>query len=169
MKKTRALYLVVAMFSLSLFGGCDYGRMYDQDVIKTYGQEMPEMDKRTMPIQDGFQRLASTDPKSLKNPLTCSKIFKDQGARAYNFYCMQCHGSRGDGNGTVGQSFSPLPADLLSPATLSKHDGELYAKVRLGFKRHPVLFSTISAEDAWAVIIYLRSIAGTCAAPSTGG
>jgi hypothetical protein len=33
----------------------------------------------------------------------------------------------------------------------------LYAEARLGVARHPRLFSTVSAEDAWAVIIYMRS------------
>jgi hypothetical protein len=58
----------------------------------------------------------------------------------------------------VGQSFTPLPTDLTSRVTLAQKDGELYAKIRLGFRRHPVLFTTVSAEDAWAVIIYVRSM-----------
>jgi hypothetical protein len=37
-------------------------------------------------------------------------------------------------------------------------DGELYAKIRLGFRRHPLLYSTISENDTWAVIVYLRSL-----------
>jgi len=61
--------------------------------------------------------------------------------------------------GTVGQSFSPLPTDLRSPYVQSQRDGEIYAKIRLGYRRHPPLYSTISENDTWAVVKYLRSLA----------
>ena len=149
-----------AMLILFTLCGCDYGRMYDQDVIKTYGQKMPEMDARTIPVQDGFQRLVNADPRSLKNPLHYSKASTEQGAQAYGYYCIQCHGPKADGDGTVGQSFVPLPADLSSRVVQDQSDGELYAKIRLGFKRHPKLFSTVSEADTWAVVVYVRSLKG---------
>jgi mono/diheme cytochrome c family protein len=158
MIRRRWTLWTVGILFLSLSWGCDYGRMYDQDVIKTYGREVPKMDPRTAPIEDGFHKLANADPGSLENPLPYSNASLERGARAYGYYCIQCHGPNADGNGTVGQSFTPLPADLASPSTISQKDGELYAKVRLGFKRHPVLFSTVSARDGWAMILYLRSV-----------
>ncbi|OPY75440.1 MAG: hypothetical protein A4E65_03562 [Syntrophorhabdus sp. PtaU1.Bin153] len=161
MSEIRVLLWRVVTFVLCFVCvGCDFGRMYDQDAIKTYGEKMPEMDRRTVPVQDGFQELANADPGTLKNPLAYSRASVERGSQAYTYYCVQCHGARLDGNGTVGQSFAPLPADLVSDATLAQQDGALYAKVRLGFKRHPALFSTVPAEDAWAVIIYMRSLRG---------
>ena len=150
----------VAMLILFTLCGCDYGRMYDQDVIKTYGQKMPEIDARTIPVQDGFQKLVAADPNQLKNPLQYSKASTEQGAQAYGYYCIQCHGPKADGNGTVGQSFVPLPADLSSRVVQDQSDGELYAKIRLGFKRHPKLFSTVFDADTWAVVVYIRSLKG---------
>jgi mono/diheme cytochrome c family protein len=135
--------------------------MFDQDVIKTYGKKMPEMDARTIPVHDGFQTLVAADPKRLKNPLQYSKSSIEQGVQAYSYYCIQCHGPKADGNGTVGQSFVPLPAeDLSSSDVQGQKDGELYARIRLGFKRHPQLFSTVSDGDAWAVVIYILSLKG---------
>ena len=161
MTVTRVMLSGVVMLILLKLCGCDYGRMYDQDVIKTYGRKMPEMDTRTIPVQDGFQTLVTADPKRLRNPLKYSKSSVDQGAQAYSYYCIQCHGPKADGNGTVGQSFVPLPTDLLSSGVQGQADGELYAKIRLGFKRHPKLFSTVSDEDTWAVVSYIRSLKGT--------
>ena len=148
--------LLMLLLAISLTG-CDYARMYDQDSVKSYERKMPPMDARTIPINDGFQALLHADAKSLKNPLSQSGHSVERGRVAYSYYCIQCHGPRMDGEGTVGQSFMPLPADLTSDRVLSKSDGVLYAEVRLGFARHPRLFSTISAEDTWAVIIYMRS------------
>ena len=160
MTGTRAMLSGITLLLFSLLCGCDYGRMFDQDVIKTYGRKMPEMDARTIPVQDGFQTLVTADPQRLKNPLQYSKSSVEQGALAYSYYCIQCHGPKADGNGTVGQSFVPLPADLSSSDVQGQGDGELYAKIRLGFKRHPQLFSTVSDGDAWAVVIYIRSLKG---------
>ena len=62
--------------------------------------------------------------------------------------------------GTVGQSFSPLPADLRSDDVQYQTDGALYAKIRLGYKRHPRLFTTISEGDTWAVVVFMRTLKG---------
>ena len=147
-----------AMLILFTLCGCDYGRMFDQDVVKTYGRKMPAMDARTIPVPDGFQTLVTADPSRLKNALQYSKSSIEQGAQAYSHYCVHCHGPKADGNGTVGQSFVPLPTDLSSSGVQGQGDGELYAKIRLGFKRHPRLFTTVSDGDAWAVVIYIRSL-----------
>ncbi len=154
----RAIVAGVALLALALSFGCDYGRMYDQDVIKTYGEKMPEMDERSMPAQGGFQALASCDPRTLRNPLPLSKESIGQGLLAYTYFCIQCHGTLADGRGTVGQSFTPLPTDLRTAAVQSQTDGELYAKIRLGFKRHPRLFDTVSDGDTWGVVNYIRSL-----------
>lgn len=149
---------LLVVFLVAVSTGCDYGRMYDQDSVKTYERKMPTTDKRSVPIRNGLVVLSNADPRGLRNPLLFSKEIVEHGTRAYNSFCIPCHGPKLDGNGTVGQSFAPLPTDLTSRTTLSQKDGELYTKARLGFKRHPVLFATVSAEDAWAVIIYMRSM-----------
>ena len=155
-KSKKVLGALMVLLATALMG-CDYARMYDQDSVKTYERKMPPMDVRTIPINDGFQALLQADAKRLKNPLSYSGQSVERGRLAYSYFCVQCHGPRLDGEGTVGQSFVPLPANLTSDRVLSKSDGVLYAEVRLGVARHPRLFSTVSAEDAWAVIIYMRS------------
>jgi len=159
MKRFAMAVALLAMCVIPLTG-CDYARMYDQDVVKTYRKKMPAMDPRTVPIRDGFQALIHADPAVLKNPLPYSDNSVEQGGLAYGYFCIQCHGPNLDGKGTVGQSFVPLPADLHSPAVLSKSDGMLYREIRLGVGRHPRLYPTVSADDAWAVVIYMRSKGG---------
>ena len=139
--------------------GCDYARMYDQDAVKTYERKITAMDKRAVPVTDGFQALARADVSVLRNPLSSSRESVEQGRKAYGYFCVQCHGPKLDGRGTVGQSFAPLPADLLSLTSLSLNDGELYGRIRLGFERHPALFTTLSSDDTWAVVLYIRALA----------
>ena len=148
---------VLLTASVIMLGGCEYGRMYDQDVVKTYGRKMKDMDKRTVPVKDGHEVLLQSNPENLKNPLPASQKSIKRGKVVYGYFCVQCHGAGLDGKGTVGQSFAPLPTALTSPAVVSASDGELYKKVRLGFKRHPALFPTVPEDDTWAVLIYIRS------------
>jgi mono/diheme cytochrome c family protein len=154
---TLGLAMLIAFVSIAA-AGCDYGRMYDQDSIKTYERKAPQIDQRTVPLTDGINALLSSDPGSLKNPLPQTAETVKHGRLAYTYFCVQCHGPKLDGNGTVGQSFSPLPANLRSSLVLSQDDGSIYAKIRLGYKRHPALFSTVASDDAWSVIAYMRSV-----------
>lgn len=158
MRKTFSLCMVVLCFAA--FSGCNYQRIRDQESVRTYKKEMPAMDERTIPILDGFQALKTADPETLKNPLPPTRESIARGKEAYGYYCVQCHGPKADGMGTVGQSFFPLPADLTSVDIQSQGDGELYAKIRLGYLRHPQLFTTISEGDTWAVVDFIRTLKG---------
>ncbi len=146
------------VFLLSAIWGCDYARMYDQESVRTYKKGIPEMPPETIPTTGGFQILNSAEPKNLKNPLPYTKEAVDQGKEAYFYFCVQCHGPKADGNGTVGQSFAPLPANLTESAVQGQSDGELFSKISLGFGRHPFLASTVSEADRWAVVNYIRSL-----------
>ena len=151
-------FWIVLFLFLFAPAGCDYGRMYDQESVRTYEKKMPDSPPGTIPISGGIEVLSRTDPQDLKNPVspTASAIF--QGRAAYFNFCVQCHGPQADGNGTVGQSFAPLPANLTDPQVLDQGDGELFYKISLGFGRHPPLASTVSEVDRWAVVNYLRSL-----------
>lgn len=152
--------VVLAIVALAGSYGCDYARMRDQASVRTYKRRMPDMDRRTIPVDGGFQILRTADPKSLNNPVPSNQESVVHGSQVYAYFCAHCHGPNADGLGTVGQSFAPLPANLASPAVQEQTDGELYAKTRLGFRRHPPLYTTVSEADTWAVVRYLRSLRG---------
>ncbi len=154
----RLFCLLCMLLSASLWG-CDYARMYDQESVRPYKREMPVMDERSVPVQGGFQTLLTTDPRALHNPVPPSGGSIDAGKRAYGYFCVHCHGPNLDGLGTVGQSFSPLPTDLRSGRVQAQADGELYSRIRLGYKRHPRLYTTVAEGDTWAIVTYLRSFA----------
>ena len=51
------VFFFVALIAM-VIPGCNYERMNDQEALKTFKKEMPVMDKRTVPVEDGFQVLA---------------------------------------------------------------------------------------------------------------
>lgn len=167
MKKKRTLgLLTVRLLSFCLLAavaaagaaGCNYGKMRDDEASQSYNDTFPQMPQRTLPAEGGIFAEKQADLSKLENALPPSAETIALGSERYRFYCGQCHGPRADGNGTVGQSFAPLPADLRSEAVQEQSDGELFYKIRFGFMRHPPLFSTASEEETWAVIRYLRSL-----------
>ncbi len=159
--RTARRGFLVALALAVILTGCDYARMRDQESVRTYKKEMPEMDPRTIPVRNAFQTLKTADPAALQNPFPTTTRSINQGMQAYGFYCIPCHGPRTEGFGTVGQSFAPLPTNLRSAGVQSQSDGELYAKIRLGFNRHPRLYTTIPDTDTWAIINYLRALGST--------
>jgi mono/diheme cytochrome c family protein len=152
-------YVLGMVVAAQLMTGCDYARMKDDEAVNTYQTKMPAMPAHTVPVGGGFETLRTIDPRTLANPLPAGPESVDQGRIAYGYYCIHCHGPKAEGFGTVGQSFSPLPANLKVAAIRIQSDGELFVKISLGYKRCPPLAFTVAEKDRWAVIDYLRQLA----------
>jgi len=150
-----ALLIVMAIQALT---GCNYSRMRDDEAVQAYNQPFPKMPKQTIPIEGGIWIEREAVPSDLANAAPQTAETVALGAERYGFYCIQCHGPRLDGNGTVGQSFSPLPANLKDQTVQEQTDGEIFYKIRFGYNRHPALYSTVTDYEAWAVIRYMRAL-----------
>lgn len=148
--------LPTLLIVLALTAGCDYGRMKEDEAIQTHETVLPEMPGRSIPREGGIEVLRQADSRDLRNPLPDTLQVVERGRERYGFYCRQCHGPKLDGRGTVGQSFAPLPTNLLDPKVQQRGDGEIFKRISLGIKRHPPLWYTVSEEDRWAIIRYLR-------------
>jgi mono/diheme cytochrome c family protein len=157
--KNCRMFIFLGFLALGLISqGCNYARMYDTEYVHTYEEASPEMPQGTVPVDGGIELLRAASPGELKNPLAYNDRAIEQGEWTYSNYCIQCHGPRGKGHGTVGQSFAPLPTDLSSPEVQRQKDGELFYRISLGYRRHPPLAGTVSEGDRWSVIVYLRSL-----------
>ena len=153
--------MVMSVIGLSYFvPGCEYSRMKDQESIRTYEAEPPEMPEGIIPISGGSAVLKASKPEDLRNPLSNTQEVLEKGRLAYGYFCVMCQGQKFDGNGSVGQSFAPLSANLVAPYVQQQSDGQLFYRISFGYKRHPPLASTVSEEDRWAILRYIRSIKG---------
>lgn len=143
---------------LFLLCGCDYGRMKEQEALRTYKTEIPEMAAKTIPVTGGLNVFREADPDKLRNPVLFTQESVRRGKEGYGYYCVMCHGSKADGNATVGQSFSPLPTHLKSLQVQKQTDGKLFYTITFGLRRHPPLGFMITEADRWAIIHYIRSL-----------
>ena len=138
-----------------------YGRMRETPAVRPHEDPLLIMVKGIVPISGGEAVYRATAGVNLISPLNMSQpSVIDRGRAVYLTYCAQCHGYKYDGNGTVGQSFQPLPTDLSSPQVQSKPDGELFKSVSYGVPsgRQPALETTITIDDRWHVIAFVKSL-----------
>jgi len=138
-----------------------YGRMRETPAVRP--QEVPlfNMEAGIVPVNAGEAIYRATPGVDLVSPLDAAEpLVVARGKAVYLTYCAQCHGYNYDGNGTVGQSFQPLPTDLRSPEVQTKPEGELFKTVSYGIsgKRQPALQTTITIDDRWHVIAFIKSL-----------
>lgn len=136
-------------------------RMYDQASVRTYSRQMPAMPGGTTPVKGRAVTAVLKTSETAKNPLPATAANVRNGRIYYGYYCLMCHGEKGDGDGPVGQSYIPKPTDLSSSSVDSLSDGQLYRKMLTGNGHDPVMIQTVLPDHRWPLVLYVRTFAGT--------
>jgi mono/diheme cytochrome c family protein len=169
MKKWTFFLVVVAIgilfvYNLLMFydNYSPFGRMRETPAIRPYEMPLPIMQAGLVPVDGGEALYRAAAPDNLKSPFsTDSSMVVQEGAKLYFTYCQQCHGVNHDGNGTVGQSFAPLPTDLQSPKVQSQSEGALFQHISYGVGgsgRQPALATTVFMDDRWRIVAFIKSL-----------
>lgn len=93
------------------------------------------------------------------NPVLATDGAIDRGQMIFHQNCELCHGPKGKGNGPMSTSLTPKPADLSSDHVQSQTDGALFWKILSGRGMMPTTQSTLSDEQRWALVDYIRTLA----------
>ena len=134
-------------------------RMREQVSVKPYDRQMPAMPAGAVPTTGRLQTLTAAQAKLKVNPLRGSREALANGRIYYGYYCIMCHGAKGDGNGPVGQSYVPKPTDLSSSKISRLTDGQLYGSMLHGIGHDPVMSQTVPLNQRWRIVTYVRSFA----------
>jgi mono/diheme cytochrome c family protein len=168
MKKTIGFLIVVAIVILAVYhaliyydNNFRYGRMRETPAVRPYEEPLLVKETGPVPVNGGeaiFRVSAGTEIQSsldMNQPTVIAR-----GKAVYLIYCAQCHGHNFDGNGTVGQSFAPLPTDLRSAKVQDSPAGVLFRNVSYGVPngRQPPLHATITVDDRWRVVAFVKSL-----------
>lgn len=137
------------------------GRMRETPLVRPHERPLLIMETGTVPIQGGDEMVRMALKKdALPESMTARKSLVEFGKLEYQSFCSHCHGNDLDGQGTVGQSFNPLPTDLTIPRVVQLSDASIFAAISYGTKRSPALASSMSVDSRNAVIRYIRSRQG---------
>jgi mono/diheme cytochrome c family protein len=167
MKKVVAAALILLVVILGAYhvlikidNDFPYGRMRETPSVRPYEEPLLLMESEIVPAAGGEAIFKATPAEQLRSPFQATPDVVKQGHRLYFTFCAQCHGKHHDGNGTVGQSFAPLPEDLRSAKAQSLPDGVLFKEISYGIPkgRQPPLATTIAVADRWRIISYVKSL-----------
>jgi mono/diheme cytochrome c family protein len=166
--------LIIALAGLTVFFGAysaltiydtyfKFGRMWQTPAVKPYEEPIPVMDADVVPVHGGEALYRAADAARLQSPFKppTAEIIAE-GGKLYFTFCLQCHGANHDGQGTVGQSFAPLPTDLRSPRVQETVEGVMFKEISYGLDRpggrQPALATTIFPDDRWKIVHYVKSL-----------
>jgi copper transport protein len=112
----------------------------------------------------GIFLLARPAPASLEqiNPVPPSAESIQRGQALFSTNCALCHGQTGKGDGPVGLTLNPRPADLTQHAIAGIHtDAQLFEWITNGFpgSRMPTFKSALSDTDRWHLVNFIRTLA----------
>jgi mono/diheme cytochrome c family protein len=168
MKKIMGFFIVVVILALAAYyfliyydNNFRYGRMRETPAVRPLEEPVLVEEAGLVPVNGG-EAVYRVTPGSELTPsvdMTQPAVIA-RGENVYRIYCAQCHGYNFDGNGTVGQSFAPLPTDLRSTKVQNSLPGELFKSISYGIPdgRQPPLHGTITFEDRWKVIAFVKSL-----------
>ena len=161
MKKTIVVLIVglpILFAGLFLFVLYEGPRMRVQHHVREFQMIMPNRAAGTVTVASHPKLPSAADAVGLKNPLPASAENFARAAVYYQYYCVFCHGYSGAGDGPVGQSYIPRPADLKSVKIAGYRDGELLRSMLIGNGHEPVLERVVPPEHRWYLVLHLRSL-----------
>jgi mono/diheme cytochrome c family protein len=150
-KTARLLTLITVVFliitSILLFTG---PRMKHQPSLKTF-KALPRLPSpESVPLNSTAYTANATFPDATKKNLESGKVY-------YGYYCIFCHGGDSKGNGQVGISYVPKPANLTTDS-IRKFSNEHFLWAMLNGAGHsPVLERVISPEYRGYIVVYVKN------------
>ncbi len=131
--------------------------MADQPSIKP--QEHPFLPPaNAVPIQGKERKRDLIEAFDLENPVPATPASIARGKALYGIYCTVCHGADARGKGPIAAKLSTPPDDLTSSDTAKQPDGYLYLMIRQGGDVMPGEASSLTKQERWDLVNYLRSL-----------
>ena len=100
----------------------------------------------------------------LLNPVPATDASVAAGRSIYQTNCVACHGISGKGDGPLGLTLNPRPADLTLHTIPGVHsDGQLYDWITNGYRGSvmPAWKDRLSETLRWDLVNFLRTMAPT--------
>lgn len=156
---SRAIHILFTCVCVLCCASCG-PHMDEQPSITPYERQMPNMPAGTVPTKGSNAALTATHAVLTTSPVPATPAAIRDGHIYYVYYCEMCHGSEGNGEGPVGQSYSPKPADFASAKVKSMTDGQLYSAMLNGIGHAPVMVETVFPDQRWPLVQYVRVLSG---------
>lgn len=178
----QGLTFAILLLTFALIASCDYNRrstgwQYFDDMVNSpaYESYTPNpnfSDGKTMqpPVAGSIPRgmmpypYEKTDEdrvlaaKMLVNDIEATTVNLNRGERMYGIYCIQCHGEKGDGQGSLftTKKYPYPPASLLSEKMMANPEADIYHVITVGHGVMGAHGSMIKPDDRWKIAMYIK-------------
>jgi S-disulfanyl-L-cysteine oxidoreductase SoxD len=101
------------------------------------------------------------DGKLPSNPVPADAVSLQRGQQLFATTCAPCHGSAGQGDGSVTKFWKPdakRPANLTDPRMQEQSDGALYLTISQGYGAMAPLNENLDVRSRWDIVNYVRSL-----------
>jgi len=107
-------------------------------------------------VKSDEDRIAAGE--ALVNPMDATEENLARGREVYGIFCLNCHGTAGDGQGYLFTSkrYPYPPGNLVSDKVKGLKDGEIYHSMTVGYGIMGAHGSMIRPEDRWKIILHIR-------------
>lgn len=139
----------------------EHGEFYNSNPYNAHNMTMREPVPGTVKRSKyAPYRIEKDDLESaalVESPIKDSEAVLKEGKALYDRFCEHCHGSKGAGDGLVGQVFLGVP-NYSSDAIKDKSEGHLFHVITHGKGRMGAHASQISVEDRWKIVKYVQTL-----------
>lgn len=172
------------ILALIILVGCDRHRnhpgwdyfpdMFYSTAYETYADNPNFEDGKTMrtPVEGSiprghvpFEYTISAESRAkagaeLNNPFTAEPELVERGKKAYELFCIGCHGPTGQGDGHLFSSglYPMKPRPIAGQGAAALRDGEIYHTITLGFGSMGPHGSLVMPDDRWKIVLYIRQL-----------
>jgi mono/diheme cytochrome c family protein len=91
-------------------------------------------------------------------PTSAASGDSSKGKIIYEANCLVCHGARGKGDGLIGATLRPPPADLTGSKARAKSDKDMLTVIQDGRAAMPAWKTRLNEQDLQNVLAYIRSL-----------
>ena len=134
----------------------------------SFMEDQPAVDyqdpPRRLPAEEAvpLSRPAYLDtPSGLANPVPADAVSLQRGELLFGFHCAICHGSAGQGDGSVVEFWQEgrrPPANLTEDRFREYPDGILYTVITQGLGGMPPLRENMTERQYWDVINFVHTL-----------
>ncbi|MCS6789492.1 MAG: cytochrome c [Bacteroidia bacterium] len=97
--------------------------------------------------------------KKLKNPLPPTPENISEGKKLYEYYCIHCHGEKGNGRGTIVEKGKyPQVPSYYGPQLKDLPEGKMFHSITYGKNLMGSHASQLTPEERWKVILYVQQL-----------
>lgn len=113
------------------------------------------MDHKPYDMQGTDEEAVQRAAETLVNPLKPTMDVLERGQKAFNSFCITCHGEQAEGDGAIVQLFG-APPSLHTDSARAFKDGRIFHVISRGQNTMPSYGDLLSVEERWAVVHYVR-------------